>query len=168
MGQKRYEMSDEQWEQIKDMFYHSKMGRPPKDDRLMLNAILWIARSGARWSDLPERFGFYKTVCSRFFKWRDDGTLYRIFRKLNTKAEMKELNLDSTSIKAHPQSAGAKKGSVNAENRQYIGRSRSAVWNTQKQAAAMARKRLTTSSYALFHTMEHRKGQHLLSEELIE
>ena len=39
MGQKRYEISDEQWEQIKDMIRHSKMGRPPKDDRLMLNAI---------------------------------------------------------------------------------------------------------------------------------
>ena len=109
MGQKWYEMSDEQWEQIKDMFYHSKMGRPPKDDRLMLNAILWIARSGARWNDLPERFGSYKTVYSRFCKWRDDGTLYRIFRKLNAKAKLKELNIDSTSIKAHPQSAGAKK-----------------------------------------------------------
>ena len=110
MGQKRYEISDEQWEQIKDIIQHSKMGRPPKDDRLMLNAIFWIARSGARWSDLPERFGSYKTVYSRFCKWRDDGTLYRIFRKLNAKAELKELNIDSTSVKAHPQSAGAKKG----------------------------------------------------------
>ena len=91
MGQKRYEISDEQWEQIRDMIQHSKMGRPPKDDRLMLNAIFWIARSGARWSDLPERFGSYKTVYSRFCKWRDDGTLYRIFRKLNAKAELKEL-----------------------------------------------------------------------------
>ena len=100
MGQKRYEISDEQWEQIKDMIQHSKMGRPPKDDRLMLNAIFWIARSGARWSDLPERFGSYKTVYSRFCKWRDDGTLYRIFRKLNAKAELKELNIDSTSIRA--------------------------------------------------------------------
>ena len=110
MGQKRYEISDEQWEQIKDMIQHSKIGRPPKDDRLMLNAIFWIARSGARWSDLPERFGSYKTVYSRFCKWRDAGTLYRIFRKLNTKAELKELNIDSTSVKAHPQRAGAKKG----------------------------------------------------------
>ena len=64
MGQKRYEISDEQWEQIKDIIQHSKMGRPPKDDRLMLNA----------------------------------------------KAELKELNIDSTSVKAHPQSMGAKKG----------------------------------------------------------
>jgi hypothetical protein len=47
MGQKRYEISDEQWEQIKDMIQHSKMGRSPKDDRLMLNAIFWIARSGS-------------------------------------------------------------------------------------------------------------------------
>ncbi len=48
MGQKRYEISDEQWEQIKDMIRHSKMGRPPKDDRLMLNAVFRIVRSGTR------------------------------------------------------------------------------------------------------------------------
>lgn len=66
----------------------------------MLNAILWIARSGVRWSDLPECFGSYKTVYNCFCKWRDDGTLYRIFRKLNAKAELKKLSIDSTSIKA--------------------------------------------------------------------
>jgi len=45
MGQKRYEMSDEQWEQIKDLF--PKTSHPPKDNRLMFNAILWLARSGS-------------------------------------------------------------------------------------------------------------------------
>ena len=47
MEQKRYEMSDEQWEQIKDLFPKAKTGRPPKDNRLMFNAILWLARSGS-------------------------------------------------------------------------------------------------------------------------
>ena len=42
MGQKRYEMPDEQWEQIKDLFPKAKTGRPPKDNRLMFNAILWL------------------------------------------------------------------------------------------------------------------------------
>lgn len=79
------------------------------EERFMQNAIFWIARSGARWRDLPERFGSYKTVYSRFCKWRDDGTLCRFFRNLYAKAELQELNIDSTSIKAHPQSAGAKK-----------------------------------------------------------
>ncbi|MCC9295127.1 transposase [Clostridium sp. WLY-B-L2] len=46
----------------------AKTGRPPKDNRLIFNAILWIARSGAAWRDLPERFGSWKTVYSRFCK----------------------------------------------------------------------------------------------------
>lgn len=110
MAPKRYEVSDEQWEQIKDMFVRAKTGRPPKDNRMMFNAILWIARSGAPWEDLPERYGPYKTVYSRFCKWRDNGTLLRIFHALNADADYENLSIDSTSIKAHPQSAGAKKG----------------------------------------------------------
>lgn len=47
MSNRRYEITDEQWEQIKDMFLKSKTGRPPKDNRVMFNAILWLARSGA-------------------------------------------------------------------------------------------------------------------------
>ncbi|WP_394803501.1 IS5 family transposase [Huintestinicola butyrica] len=124
MGAKRYELSDEQWEQIKEMFPKAKTGRPPKDNRIMMNAILWLARSGAAWADIPERYGSYKTVYSRFCKWRDDGTLLRIFETLNEDADFENLSIDSTSIKAHPQSAGAKKGAVNAENNQFIGVSR--------------------------------------------
>ncbi len=53
MAARRYEISDEQWEQIKDMFPKTKTGRPPKDNRLMFNAILWLARSGPAWVDIP-------------------------------------------------------------------------------------------------------------------
>ncbi|MGN1457315.1 MAG: transposase [Acutalibacteraceae bacterium] len=56
---RRYEMSDEQWDRIKDMFPRARTGRPPKDNRIMFNAILWIARSGSAWRDLPERYGAY-------------------------------------------------------------------------------------------------------------
>ena len=110
MSIRRYEVSDEQWNQIKDMFPRAKTGRPPKDNRIMFNAILWLAKSGAAWADIPERYGSYKTVYSRFCKWRDDGTLLSIFKVLNKDADFENLSIDSTSIKAHPQSAGAKKG----------------------------------------------------------
>lgn len=110
MAARRYELSDAQWEQIKDMIPRAKTGRPPKDDRLMLNAMLWLARSGAAWADIPERYGPHQSVYSRFCKWRDDGTLLRIFQALNADADYENLCIDSTSIKAHPQSAGAKKG----------------------------------------------------------
>lgn len=110
MATKRYELTDEQWERVKDFIHHSKMGRPPKDDRMMLNAMLWMARSGAGWEDLPERYGSWKTVYSRFRKWRDDGTFLSIFQALGENADMENLSLDSTSVKAHQHSAGAKKG----------------------------------------------------------
>lgn len=110
MTQKRYEISDEQWNQIKNLFPVAKTGRPPKDNRVMFNAILWIARSGAPWRDLPERFGSWKTVYSRFCKWRNDGTLLVIFKRLTLESDYENLSIDSTSIKAHQHSAGAKKG----------------------------------------------------------
>jgi len=110
MAARRYEMSDEQWEKIKDLFPRATTGRPPKDNRLLFNAILWLARSGSAWADIPERYGPHQTVYSRFCKWRDDGTLERIFKALNEDIDMSELSIDSTTIKAHPQSAGAKKG----------------------------------------------------------
>jgi len=92
---------------IKDLFPQAKTGRPPKDNRLMCNGILWIARSGAAWRDFPERFGSWKTVYSRFCKWRDDEMLATIFC---TKYGCRFFSIDSTIIKAHQHSAGAKKG----------------------------------------------------------
>lgn len=107
---KRYEMTDEQWEQIRSLFPAYKTGRPPKDNRLMFNAILWIARSGAAWRDLPARYGSWKTVYSRFCKWRDDGTLYTLFCALNADADYENLSIDSTIIRVHEHGTGAKKG----------------------------------------------------------
>lgn len=66
MSNKRYEISGEQWEQIKDMFPKAKNGRPPKDNRVIFNAILWLARSGAAWAGIPERYGPYQTGLQSF------------------------------------------------------------------------------------------------------
>lgn len=92
------------------MFPKAITGRPPKDNRLIFNAILWLARSGAAWADIPECYGPHQTVNSRFCKWRDDSTLLRIFRALNEDADFENLSIDSTSVKTHHQSAGAKRG----------------------------------------------------------
>ena len=72
MGIKRYELTDKEQERIEKLIPKSKMGRTRKDDRLILNAMIWLARSGAGWEDMPERYGSWKTVYSRFCKWRDD------------------------------------------------------------------------------------------------
>ena len=52
MAAKRYELSDEQWEMIKDMLPKAKTGRPPKDNRIILNAVFWLARSGALYGQI--------------------------------------------------------------------------------------------------------------------
>jgi transposase len=114
-NRKRYEISDEEWERVKDLLPSDKLkkqGRPPKPNRDMLNAILWIARSGAPWRDLPERYGSWKTVYDRFNKWSKKGVFEEIFEILNVDADMQELSIDSTSIKVHQHDAGAKKGQM--------------------------------------------------------
>ena len=109
---KRYELTDQEWEQIAPLIPSNKgkRGRPPKDDRLMLNAMVWLARSGAPWRDLPERYGPYSSVYSRFRKWIDDGILDNIFRVLSLESELYELSIDASIVQAHQHSAGAKKG----------------------------------------------------------
>ncbi|EJQ98131.1 hypothetical protein II5_00044 [Bacillus cereus MSX-A1] len=110
MTPRRYELTNEQWEQIKDFFPPYSTGRPPKrSNREMFNAILWICRSGAPWRDLPDHYGLWKTVYARFCKWRDEGVLLTIFQELNAEPDFENLSIDSTSIKAHQHSAGAKK-----------------------------------------------------------
>ena len=72
--------------------------------------MVWLARSGAPWRDLPERYGSWQTVYSRFRKWIDDGILDNIFRILSLEAELEELSIDTSIVQAHQHSAGAKKG----------------------------------------------------------
>lgn len=112
---RRYELTDQEWEQIAPLLpaqNTEKPGRPPKDNRLMLNAMVWLARSGAAWRDLPERYGPWTSVYSRFRKWIDDGILDNIFRVLSLEAELEDLSIDASIVQAHQHSAGAKKGGL--------------------------------------------------------
>lgn len=90
-----------------------KQGRPRKCNHTILNGIIWIARSGVPWRDLPERYGPWETVCSRFRKWIEDGILDNIFRVLSLEAELDELSPDGSIVQAHQHSAGTKKGAPN-------------------------------------------------------
>ena len=112
---RRYELTDQEWNRIKDLLppeKSGKRGRPSKDNRMILNAMVWIARSGAPWRDLSERYGPWETVYSRFRKWINDGILDNIFRVLGLDAELDELFMDSSIVQAHQHSAGAKKGGL--------------------------------------------------------
>lgn len=108
---RRYELTDEEWNQIVSLLppeNSGKQGRPSKCNRTILNGIVWIARSGAPWRDLPERYGPWQTVYSRFRKWMEDGILDNIFRVLSLDAELSELSIDASIVQAHQHSAGAK------------------------------------------------------------
>jgi len=110
---RRYELTDIEWERISKHFpdkIAGTRGRPPKPARPKLNGIIWIARSGAPWRDMPERYGPWETVYTLFRSLVDNGILERIFKDLSIDADLQDLSLDSTSIKVHQHASGAKKG----------------------------------------------------------
>ena len=110
---RRYELTDIEWARI-EKYFPGKVpgtpGRPPKPTRPIINGIVWIARSGAPWRDMPERYGPWETVYTRFRELIDSGTLVKIFHDLNIDADMQDISLDSTSIRVHQHGTGAKKG----------------------------------------------------------
>lgn len=109
---KRYELSNEQWRRIEDLLPGKKgdPGRSGNDNRLFVNAVLWVLRSGARWSDLPERYGKWKTVHKRFTRWAEKGVWERVFESLTGDPDNQYLMLDTTLVRAHQQAATGKGG----------------------------------------------------------
>lgn len=116
----RYELSDRSWGLVEDIVSPPQtMGRPRRDDRQMLNGIFWILCSGAKWRDLPERYGPWKTVYQRFRQWRDDGTFAQILSRLHLRLRedgLMDLDtwlIDSSAIRAtRAASGGGKKGGL--------------------------------------------------------
>jgi transposase len=110
---RRYELTDEEWNRI-DHLLPGREGDPGahgEDNRLFVNAIIWIARTGAPWRDLPERFGEWNSVYQRFNRWSKAGVWERVFRTVKS-PDLEALMLDSTIIRAHQHAAGGseKKG----------------------------------------------------------
>ena len=109
---KRYELSDAQWARICEVLpgKSGDPGRSGRDNRLFVNAVLWVLRSGARWTDLPERYGKYKTVHKRFTRWAKAGVWERVFKLLVNDRKNEYLMLDTTLVRAHQQAATGKGG----------------------------------------------------------
>ena len=113
----RGDLSNEQWERIKLLLPKQKTtrGRPSQDHRTVLNGILWVLRTGAPWRDIPERYGKWTTIYSRFQRWRKAGIWDRMFAELQTTVAQEsnvdwEIHfIDSTTVRAHQHAAGAKK-----------------------------------------------------------
>ncbi|MCP6695530.1 IS5 family transposase [Pseudomonas donghuensis] len=128
---KRYELSDEAWGVVSDLFIETHgRGRPRLSDRLMLDGVLWVLCSGAAWRDMPERFGPWSTVYQRFRGWRNLGTFDQMLKRLHLRLnEQGLINLqtwmiDSAAIRATRASSGAGKRGPDESADHALGRSR--------------------------------------------
>jgi len=112
----RHAISDDHWARIE----HLLPGRPgdpgwtSRDNRLFIDAVLYVAKTGIPWRDLPTRFGHWDTVYKRFNRWCKKGTWQRVFEALQD-PDLEWLIIDSTVVRAHPCAAGAPKKRMEPE-----------------------------------------------------
>ena len=119
---RRYALRDDQWERIKDLLpgREGHVGVTAKDNRLFVEAVLYRYRAGIPWRDLPERFGDWNKVHTRFSRWAKRGVWAKLFQHLAGEADNEYAMIDSTIVRAHQHASGAEGGS----QAQAIGRSR--------------------------------------------
>jgi len=117
---RRHELTDERFAKLAPHLPPERpaTGRPNLDHRTVVNGILWRLKTGAPWRDLPERYGNWQTVYSRFRRWQRAGIWDRILAALRAEGDARgELDwdlhfVDGTTVRAHPHAAGAKKGAA--------------------------------------------------------
>ena len=109
---RRYALREDQWERIKDLLAGRKgtVGVTAKNNRLFVEAVLYRYRAGIPWRDLPERFGDFRVVHTRFSRWANRGVWQQVFEHLANDADNEYAMIDSTIVRAHQHSAGAKGG----------------------------------------------------------
>lgn len=110
MSYRRHAITDEQFQRIEHLI-PGKPGDPgatANDNRLFIDAVLWILRTGAQWRDLPKRFGIWSTVYKRFNRFAKSGRWAKICAELGA-FDLDELQIDSTIVRVHQHGSGQKK-----------------------------------------------------------
>ena len=112
---RRHELTDEQWAKIEAILDSSRPGPKPKiGDRQFINAVLYRARTGIPWRDLPARYGPWKSVYNRFNNWAKAGIWELLFAALSIELDDEDEEgsiVDATIVRAHLDAAGQKGGS---------------------------------------------------------
>jgi len=106
---------NEQWERIRDILpgKASDPGVTAKDNRLFVEAVLWIARTGAPWRDLPLEFGNWHSTFTRFSRWGKKGVWQRVVEAVTDAPDLEALLIDSTIVRVHQHGTGALKKTEN-------------------------------------------------------
>ena len=110
---RRHELTDSEWSRIKKLLPPERgaRGRPMElSNRRFMNAIVYIAKTGIQWRDLPSRFGPWKTVHTRFTRWNNRGIFERVLQEFARDADNDASIADSTAVRAHQHAAGGKGG----------------------------------------------------------
>ena len=104
-------LNDDQWERIAPLLRGKvgDRGRSGNDNRAFIDAVLWIARTGSPWRDLPIELGRWNSIYVRFARWSDKDVWQKIFAVLREDSDFEEVCIDSTVIRAHQHAAGAAK-----------------------------------------------------------
>ena len=111
MTTRRYALRDDQWQRIEQLIPGrvGTVGVTGKDNRLFVEEVRYRYRPGIPWRDLPERFGDFRVIHTRHMRWSKRGAWQRVFEVLAAEADHEYAQIDSTIVRAHQHSAGAKK-----------------------------------------------------------
>jgi putative transposase len=106
----RRELRNDQWQRIKNLLPGKKSdaGRTAADNRKFVDAVLWVARTGSHWRELPASFGKWNSVFQRYNRWSDKGVWESLFKALADDPDFEFVMMDATIVRAHQHSAGAK------------------------------------------------------------
>ena len=107
--QHRHDISDRLWNKIEPHLpgIKGKVGRIARNNRLFINAVMWILRTGAPWRDLPPSYGGWKNTHRRFSRWRDRGVWESLLEVVMDEPDLEWLMIDASHVKVHPHASGA-------------------------------------------------------------
>src|SRR5262245_66371032 len=118
----RLVLTDAAWAEIATILAEikHKAGRPPEQsDRMFIEAVLYMARTGIPWRDLPEDFGHWDAVYNRFRRWERRGIWRRLWERLQAEDGhlTRHLFIDATIVRAHQHASGASKKTEGMQHR---------------------------------------------------